>query len=326
MIDRAEAEKVLESQLRLAVYAKDKDALAKVETGALFEESATLQYLNIEPGARVMREMDWVDYLIPTERDQPGYPRSFTALFRGTQDREQDRAAGLYYFVQAEAGAPWKAAAKSWATDRPAPQLKPGQHEDHVYGVAGFDIRDKPIAAPARGEAGSAVLSPTAAGDREVCGRYAEYLSFTAPDGEPGSDHFVPGKLTSDIVTAYNAEDKEKGWNGNIRSRFAFEATGVDLPVLRLADGKSLVTCTFVQTTRTDSKPGQDRRFTFGSVRLSKDWAGILLGSDNEWWTSTTVRRSVTATFEVPARGPADVVGCNCLNPPVLSAEGSPAE
>ncbi|MGW0754301.1 hypothetical protein [Streptomyces sp. NPDC002587] len=193
---------------------------------------------------------------------------------------QQDRAAGLYYFVQAEAGAPWKAAAKTWATDKPAPQLQPGQHEDHVFGNFGFEVRDKPISALARDEAGAVVLSPTAAVDRGVCGRYAEYLSFTAPDGEPKSDYFVPGKLTSDFVGAYNGEDGVAAWKGAVRFRYAFDVTGVELPVLRLADGKSLVTCTFTRAVRSDSKPRQDARFKFGNAVDGDACAGCGAGGD----------------------------------------------
>ncbi|MFI5763993.1 hypothetical protein ACIA8F_24025 [Streptomyces sp. NPDC051563] len=332
VVERAQAEKVVDEVLRQVVYAKDEGALAKAETGALLDQSKTIQRLGGRNDAELVRSEQWVDYLIPTEREQPGYPRSFVAQFRSEDIHNigKDRAAGLYYFVQEEAGGPWKAAAKSWAPDKPAAQPMPGPGGERLYGNWGFgafSVRDAPVAAPARDEAGAAVLSPTAAKDREVCGHYAEYLSFTAPDGEPKSEHFVAGKLTSDVVTAYNAEAKVKGWEG-LRFRFAFKASGVDLPVLRLADGKALVTCTFTQTARTDSKPGGNWDFSVGGTgptHLANNHAATLMGGGPDArWTQTTIRRSVTATFEVPARGPSDVVGCNCLNPPVLTADGTP--
>ncbi|MFD3717008.1 hypothetical protein [Streptomyces sp. NPDC058674] len=324
MISQAQAEKVFEDQLRGAVYATHRDALAKVETGALLEESVTQLRLQLTASALSIRNGAYrMEYLIPAERDQPAYPRSFVVLFRMTEKPEQDRAAGLYYFVQAEAGGPWKAAAKTWAADKPASPPGRGQFEDRRYGGFGFDVRDKPIAAPARGEGGSATLSPTAAADRGACARYADYLTFTAPNGIPESEHFAAGKLTSGVVGAYNDEDGRDIWNGLIRHRYAFEVTGAELPVLRLADGKSLVTCSFVRTDRREGKSGSDAWFTNGSLSTSDRQVVTLLG-DNKNWLRTVVRRSVTATFEVPAQGPADVVGCNCLGPELLSAEGTP--
>ncbi|MGW6877319.1 hypothetical protein ACWGHA_33885 [Streptomyces xanthophaeus] len=286
VIERSEAEKVFEEQLRAAAYATDKDASARAETGALYEESVAMHHRRLSPTATTMRnDMHRMEYLIPTERDQPAYPRSFVVMFRMTGKPEQDRAAGLYYFVQAEAGAPWKAAAKTWATDRPAGQ--PGEVVDD--GLGDFDLRDKPVAALARDESGAVALSPTAAVDRSVCDRFAEYLTFTAPDGEAENPHFAADKLTSDIVTAYNDEDKNKGWSGLVRYRYAFEVTGVALPVLRLVDGKSLVTCTFVRTDRLDSKPGMSASFRFGNEGIFTAQISRLLGVD-EWWLNATIR------------------------------------
>lgn len=50
------------------------------------------------------------------------------------------------------------------------------------------------------------------------------------------SEHFVPGKLTSDVVGYHNNEEG-KHCEGHVTQSFAFEAAGVELPVLRLADG-----------------------------------------------------------------------------------------
>ncbi|MFG2236335.1 hypothetical protein ACGFNX_41205 [Streptomyces sp. NPDC048723] len=50
-------------------------------------------------------------------------------------------------------------------------------------------VRKTRVAAVSRDAAGAAVLSPTAVADggacgRGACGRFADYLSFTTPDGE----------------------------------------------------------------------------------------------------------------------------------------------
>ncbi|UUU43992.1 hypothetical protein [Streptomyces sp. NBC_00162] len=322
-----QADEVLKRGFRQTASARDENTLASLQTGSLLQESAAQLKLGRWPDNLVRnaeKGMYRLEYLIPTERDQPGYPRSFAVLFRMTEKAEKDRAAGLYYFVQAEPGAPWKAAARTWATDRPAPQLPPEEFEDRGYGAYGFDVRDAPIAAPAREPAGAVTLSPTAAADRRVCGQYAEYLTFTAPNGEPESEYFVPGKLTGEVVNSYNDEDKRKVWKGDLRQRYAFEVTGPELPVLRLADGKALVTCSFVRTDHREGKSGPTTSFKYGSEDAASRQTDQLLGGGYKWWLTTDVRRGVTATFEVPVQGPADVVGCNCLNPPVLSAEGTP--
>lgn len=327
VISRDQAYEVLKRGFRQATSARDERSLAVVQTGSLLQEGLAGLELGRWPDDLVRNAeqgMYRLEYLIPTERDQPGYPRSFALLFRMTEKAQKDRAAGLYYFVQAEPGAPWKAAARTWATDRPAPQLPPEEFEDRGYDAFGFDVRDAPIAAAAREPAGAVTLSPTAATDRRVCAQYAEYLSFTAPTGEPASEHFVPGKLTSEVVNAYNAEDGRTVWKGDLRQRYAFEVTGPELPVLRLADGKALVTCSFVRTDHREGKSGPTTSFKYGSEDTASRQTDQLLGGGHKWWLSTDVRYGVTATFEVPAQGPADVVGCNCLNPPVLSAQGTP--
>ncbi|MET9469658.1 hypothetical protein ABZY44_33675 [Streptomyces sp. NPDC006544] len=328
MITPEEADKVLEEQLRKATVATDEAGLAAVETGLLLEESRTAQRLSRSPDALVMRRaMARPEYLIPSERDQPGYPRSFVVLYRSEEKKQTERTertAGLYYFLQAEAGCPWKAAAKTWAIDKPAVDFQSGEFDDHFYGNFHFEVRDKPIAAVVRDASGAVALSPTAAEDRSVCGRFAQYLSFTAPDGKPESEHFVPGKLTGEVVAYYNSEEG-KSYDGRVTRSYAFESAGTELPVLRLADGKSLVTCSLVRKDHWEGTKGA-WIFSHGNKDTSNETKNRLMGGGNRKWLSTDVRNSVTATIEVPAQGPADVVACNCLNPPVLSAEGTPDE
>ncbi|MET9604568.1 hypothetical protein ABZZ17_05805 [Streptomyces sp. NPDC006512] len=220
----------------------------------------------------------------------------------------------MHYFVQAAPGAEWKAVALSWVYDAPR---RPGVFDDTAYARYGFDVRDREVAGFARGAGGEAVLSPAAGADREVCGRYAKYLTFTAPDGEAESADFVPGELTTEVVGAYNAGDaemREVTWRQELEV-----AGGLELPVVRLADGKSLVTCTFTRTDRLTAP--RSMAFRYGSGLRYRE-AEALLGGEGKSWRRTTVRWSVTASVEVPERGPADVVGCSCLRPFPLSADG----
>ncbi|MFD6231299.1 hypothetical protein ACFWFZ_31215 [Streptomyces sp. NPDC060232] len=61
-----------------------------------------------------------------------------------------------------------------------------------------------------------------------------------AADGEPESEYFAPGELTSDVVETYNHPENELR---GVRRTFDLQVTAPDMPVLRLVDGKSLVTC-----------------------------------------------------------------------------------
>ncbi|OKK11353.1 hypothetical protein AMK16_32845 [Streptomyces sp. CB00455] len=84
-------------------------------------------------------------------------------------------------------------------------------------------------------------------------------MTFSAPGGVPESEHFFPGELTSEMVKAYNADHENVDL---VRMRYAFEIEGGELPVLRLADGKTLVTCSFV---RTDQWAGMNAKFRYGT-------------------------------------------------------------
>ncbi|MET9962975.1 hypothetical protein ABZ128_28575 [Streptomyces sp. NPDC006326] len=321
VIGKEQAEKVFNQYVwehNASMDRRDGAAIAKVETGALLARSlANLEVAKARGSAGLERTFVKPEFFIPAERDQPGYPRSFAVFSRGYSNLHNERAAAVHYFVQEVPGGEWKAAARSWTYDKPLT----AQFDDTSYVVDGFAVRDKEIAAVRRDAAGAPALSPTAAEDRTVCGRYAEYLSFRAPNGEPESEHFVPGELTSDVVKAYNEDYPNLTL---VRRSFAFEAAaGPELPVLKLADGRSLVTCSFVRTDHWEGKVERAAIFKYGTGNPSAD-TDALLGGGHKWWKSTDVRRSVTATLEVPAQGPADVVGCNCFTAPVLSAEGTP--
>ncbi|WP_405922364.1 hypothetical protein [Streptomyces sp. NBC_00122] len=166
----------------------------------------------------------------------------------------------------------------------PAERDQPGELDDHFHGNFHFEVRDKPIAAPVREASGAVALSPTAAEARGACGRYAQYLSFTAPNEVPESEHFTPGKLTSEVVASYNNEDKRQEWKGLIRQSYAFEVAGAELPVLRLADGKSLVTCTFVRTDHWEGKAGPSSWFKYGNTTggVRADFGDLFRNDEDE--------------------------------------------
>ncbi|MER7468579.1 hypothetical protein [Streptomyces sp. NPDC097981] len=106
-----------------------------------------------------------------------------------------------------------------------------------------------------------------------------------------------------------------------MRRTFDLKVTGPEMPVLRLADGRSLVTCSFIRTDRWQGKSGASSYYTFWYGKDSPQDA--LLGGGNKHWLNTEVRLSMTVTFEVAPQGRAEVVGCNCLQPALLSAEGT---
>ncbi|MEV6956774.1 hypothetical protein [Streptomyces sp. NPDC051183] len=315
VIGREQAEQVFSRYATESFEAeerRDGEAVARLQTGQLLEESRA-RFGQLGQGFKVGVESRYAQpvFLIPAERDQQGHPRSFVVLSKRSSDPAA-RETAVHYFVQEVPGGEWKAAAASRVNEGPATQPK----EEVPYGRSGFGLRHQEIAQVVRDAAGAVVLSPTAGADREVCERYAEYTTFTAPDGEPQSEHFVPGDLTSGIVRAYNGANEDLDY---IRKRYHFEVVGQELPVVRLADGKSLVTCSYV---RTDHWSGRDSAFRYGTGRFND--LDAMVGGGNKWWRNTTLRRSVTVTFEVPQAGPAEVVGANSLKPPLLSGEGTP--
>lgn len=293
----------------------DTDAIVKLETGALLEQSLARyarMKANSETTAGAATFVAPV-FVLPTEREQPGYPRSFFVISK-RQGAEGDRASALHYFVQAEPGGAWKAAARSWANVVPkgAGASSSDTYEEGVR-LRAWQISE-PQVEPAG--AGAGVLSARAEADRTVCGRYAAYLSFTAPNGERMSPHFLPGGLTSHLVDARNERDKEV--DGQVRHRFDYEVTFGDLPVVRLANGNSLVTCSF---TRTEHLVGKESTTVFSFKKDGK--IDDLLGGGERNWSVVDTRWSETAVFEVPEQGLADVVASNSRSAQLLSAEGT---
>ncbi|MFJ7271226.1 hypothetical protein ACIQV3_32055 [Streptomyces sp. NPDC099050] len=318
MISVADAEKVFNNYgwaNSVAEGKADFGAIFRIQTGALLEESkARHERKNLHS---IVRDGD-TDFarpvfVIPTEREQPGYPRSFV-VFSKVDSYVEDRATAVHHFVQDRSGGAWKAAATSWVYGAPA---KAGESPARYLEGEGLLMREKEIAAPGTEVVAGAVFSARADEDRKVCGRYGDYLSFTAPDGKRESEHFVQGPLTGGVVDAYNAKDALV--DGLVRDTFSYAPTGGDLPVVRLAGGASLVTCTYVMSEHSENKPGT-KWFTF---KKGGDVERMLGGSRR--WKVADRHWAVTAVIEVPAQGPADVVTVNSRGAELLSAKGTPA-
>lgn len=317
VISVADAEKVFNNfgwANSVAEGKADFAAISKIQTGALLEESkARHARKNLHS---IVRDGD-TDFarpvfVIPTESEQPGYPRSFV-VFSKADGHVEDRATAVHHFVQAEAGGEWKAAATSWVYGAP---VKAGAPPARFLEGENLQMRVKEIAAPGTDSVAGAVFSPRADEDRKACGRYGEYLSFTAPEGKRESEYFVSGDLTSGAVDRYN--EKDNLVDGMVRNSFAYAPTGGDLPVVRLVDGASLVTCTYVMSEHLEGKPGT-KWFAF---KEGGDTERMMGGSRH--WTVVDRRWAVTAVIEVPERGPADVVTVNSRGAELLSAEGTP--
>ncbi|MEW2137235.1 hypothetical protein AB0892_11620 [Streptomyces sp. NPDC005409] len=288
-------------------------------TGPLLAEQKTETFLRKARGDRDGSVSGLVNpsFVLPAERDQPSYPRSF-AVFSKAAGREDGQVAAVHYFVLEAAGGEWKAAVESWVATAGTVPLG----FDDVSRLASLKVqlRKAPVAAASRDEAGAAVLSPTAEADRGVCGRYAEYLSFTTPDGEPDSEEFAPGPLTDEAVRELNARAEAPKLKGLARYTFAHEVTGPQLPVLKLDDGRSLVACPLLRSEREAGTSGDV------TIKLAEPSdLSALLDAKGKKWSRTDSKLSLTALIELPPAGtpgPAEVAACNCARPQLLEATG----
>ncbi|MFF3212556.1 hypothetical protein ACFYYB_18035 [Streptomyces sp. NPDC002886] len=317
MISVADAEKVFNNYgwaNSVAEGKADFAAISRIQTGALLQETKARHERKNLHAIVTGGDTDFARpvFVIPTEREQPRYPRSFV-VFSKAHYFEEDRATAVHHFVQDGPGGAWKAAAASWVFGAPvkadAPPARFLERKELL-------MREKEIAAPSTEVVAGAVLSSRADEARKACGRYGDYLSFTAPHGERESEYFMPGSRTGGVVDAYNAKDALV--DGLVRDTFAYAPTGGDLPVVRLAGGASLVTCTYVMSEHSENKPGT-RWFAF---KKGSDVERMLGGSRH--WTVADRNWAVTAVIEVPARGAADVVTVNSRGAELLSAQGTP--
>lgn len=306
VISQAEAEKVFgrfEWERRGLSGWKDADAVAKVATGPLATEwragaAVRAVWNGPEP---VVAGLVNPAVLIPAERDQPTYPRFFVTLSKAN-GRGDGPATAIHYFMQEAPGGEWKAAVETWVATAASVPL---DSEDVWFTPTTVQLRKAPVAAVSR-DAGAAVLSPTAATDREVCGRFAQYMSFTTPD-EPTSEQFAPGPLTDEMVGKLGVKAKQPASRGKLTYSYKHEVTGPQLPVLKLDDGASLVACPLL---RAKEVRGKDTAVSFSPDNTSPQ--GALLDADGKSWRSTDARLSLTALIELPPAGtpgPAQVAG-----------------
>lgn len=315
LLTEAQAAEVFEKYVQENAAADEKgdaEAIARVEGGRLLEESRASARLHQAAGTkdtpvRYVRPT----FLIPPVVDGAPAPRGFAVLSK-REGAETDRSSVLHYFTRGADGKDWKAVVATWVVTVPPPaDPSPLPTASPKEGV--IKVRPKVLPEPARGAAGSVELSPTATADTAVCGRYADYLSFIAPSGKPDSPHFEPGDFTGKMVDHFNGWNEEK-----LQRSFSYRPVGEELPVFRLKDGGSLVTCTLEGTYR-------DRGRTVGNwimLDAGSD-SEALLGGGRRKWASIEEVWSVTAVVEVPpGGGPATVLSTDAYDATKLSVKG----
>ncbi|MFE4259882.1 hypothetical protein [Streptomyces sp. NPDC056883] len=321
MLTEAQAKEVFEKyvQENAAADAKgDAEAIARVEGGRLLEESRASARLHQAAGTKDT-SVRYVQptFLIPPVVEGAPAPRGFAVLSK-REGAETDRSSVLHYFTRAGDGGDagdgkdWKAVVATWVVTVPPPaDPSPSPTVSPKDGV--IKVRPKVLPEPARGAGGSVELSPTATADTAVCGRYADYLSFTAPSGKPDTPYFEPGDFTGKMVDHFNGWNQEK-----LQRSFSYRPVGEELPVFRLKDGGSLVTCTLEGTYR-DRGRTVENWITFDAKSDSE----ALLGGGRRKWASVEEVWSVTAVVEVPqGGGPATVLSTDAYDATKLSVKG----
>ncbi|MFI1060543.1 hypothetical protein ACH4TC_01460 [Streptomyces spororaveus] len=312
-LSQSEAQKVFERyvQENAASDAKgDTEAIATVEGGRLLEESLASRRLHQAKGTKdTPVQYTKPVFLIPRPAKGATAPQGFAVLSK-SDAQENNRTSVLHYFTRDKDSGDWKAVAASWVLTEPLPEPSeptPTSSREIVM------LRPKVMPSLAQDSSGVVELSTTSTADTGVCGRYAEYLTFTVPTGKPDSPNFERGEFTSKLVEFFN------GWEAkSLQRSLSFRPAGKELPVLRLKDGGSLVTCTLEGTYRDKG-------------RTSADWIETNVGSDTEAllgggtrkWASIEEVWSVTAVVEVPPGGsPAAVLSANAYGATKLSVKG----
>ncbi|MFF3210832.1 hypothetical protein ACFYYB_09210 [Streptomyces sp. NPDC002886] len=299
----------------------DTEALARVEGGRLLEESRAVARLDRAKGTKAtpVRYVRPV-FLIPAVAEGAPAPRGFAVLSK-REGAEKDRSSVLHYFTRGGGGGDgdgaggagdWKAVVATWVVTVPPPAT-PSASPTASPKEGVIRVRPKVLPEPARGAAGNAELSPTATADTAVCGRYADYLSFIAPAGKPDSPYFEPGDFTGTMVDHFNGWAAEK-----LQRSFSYRPVGEELPVFRLKDGGSLVTCTLEGTYR-------NRGVTSANWALldADSDSEALLGGGRRKWAGIEEVWSATAVVEVPqGGGPATVLSTDAYDATKLSVKG----
>ncbi len=307
----AQAQQVFERYVREKTAATengDTEALARVEDGQLIKENRAEAQLHQANGTKnePIRPVRPV-YLIP--QTDSGEPQSFAVLSK-TEGRETDRSSALTFFTRDQPGGEWKAVVATWVVTEAPPMMAPTDTSSPTPSPGQRSVRPMMLPTLARGSSGGVELSPTAETDTTVCGRYAQYLSFTVPAGKPESADFERGDFTSGLVDYFN------GWDQKLLERsLSFRSLGNALPTFRLKDGGSLVTCTLEGTYR-------DRGRTPANWIEPADDSDALLGRGRKWSSIDEVW-SVTAVVDVPQGGrPATVLSSDGYGATKLSVTG----
>ncbi|KQX49974.1 hypothetical protein ASE09_17750 [Streptomyces sp. Root66D1] len=321
-LTEAVARQVFEKYVRenAAADAKgDLAATARIEGGRLLEESRAEARLRAAKGEKdeAVRYVKPV-FLIPGAGTGAGAgtagsaPQSFAVLSK-RQGQESDRSSVLHYFVREGDGGGWRAVVATWVVTEPAAGT-PSPPEPEASPEKGvIALRPEVLPSPARDASGRTELSPTGVADGAVCGKYGEFLSFTVPGGKPDSPYFVKGEFTGKLVGFLN------GWHEKQLVRdFTYRPVGQALPVFRLKNGGSLVTCTLEGTFHDRGRTPAD----WISTNAGSD-TEVLLGRAGRKWSTIEEVWSVTAVVELPkGGGPATVLSSNAYKPTKMSVKG----
>ena len=190
VITRAEAQRVFDRYNEVytaADAALGAAAIQEVQTGVLLAESLAAYEIHRKAGTKdTATRYVRPTYLIPTVADEPAFPRHFAVLSKRMGD-ETDRSSIILYFTQTQAGGPWKATAGTWVvTDAPQTSAGPSASAAPAPAPTGHTITVTPKVLPElRRNAGGAVqLSASADANRAACDNYANYLTFSPPNGK----------------------------------------------------------------------------------------------------------------------------------------------
>jgi hypothetical protein len=319
VITAAEAQQVFDRYDEVnaaADAALDATAIREVQTGVLLAESLAAYGIHRKAGtqdtvARYVRPK----FLIPAVADAPAFPRYFAVLSKRKGD-ETDRSSTVLYFTQTQAGGPWKATAGTWVVTEAA-RTPTGPTPSAAPTPTGNNIKVTPKVLPElrRTTSGAVALSASADADRAVCDDYADYLTFSPPNGKVTDPRFTNGSFSSDLVRHFNRLS-----NPLLRRSYRVRTTGEHLPVFRFANGGAFVACTFERRHRLAGSG------SFGTVKFDEGTdTDVLLGGGGREWRSVEEISSFAALFEVPAGDasrPATVLTCDGYGPEILSATG----
>jgi hypothetical protein len=319
VITAAEAKRVFDRYDEVnaaADAALDATAIREVQTGVLLAESLAAYGIHRKAGTQdtVARHVR-PTFLIPTVANAPAFPRYFAVLSKRKGD-ETDRSSIILYFTQTQAGGPWKATAGTWVVTEAA-GTPTGPTPSAAPTPTGNTIKVTPKVLPElrRTTAGAVELSASADADRAVCSSYADYLTFSPPNGKVTGPRFTSGSFSNDLVRYFN-----RLWNPQLKRSYSVRTTGEHLPVFRFADGGAFVACTFERRYRVAGVGAS------GTVQFDEGTdTDVLLGGGGREWRNVEEISSFAALFEVPAGNPsppATVLTCDGYGPAILSATG----